>query len=129
MKRTFISFGILISLVVVAVGADLFFMTRFAAGITDRLDLISQEDLLYKKKEFAEDLDRFYEENSFWAHRVVPTDRLDEIEMLLHKLNAYLEEEDYNEVEATVAELRARINLLYSTNIYHWYHPFRFRIE
>lgn len=129
MKRTFISFGILISLVLAVVGADLFFMTRFAAGITDRLDQISQEDLLDKKKEIAADLDRFYEKNSFWAHRVVPTDRLDEIEMLLHKLNAYLEEEDYNEIEATTAELRARINLLYSTNIYHWYHPFRFRIE
>ena len=129
MKRTFISFGILISLVLVVVGADLFFMMRFVEGITDRLDQISREDLLEKKKEIAADLDRFYEDNSFWAHRVVPTDRLDEIEMLLHKLNAYLKEEDYNEIEATAAELRARINLLYSTNIYHWYHPFRFRIE
>ena len=129
MKRTFICFWILISLVLAVVGADLFFMTRLASGMTDRLDRISREDLLDKKKEIALELDRFYDENSFWAHRVVPTDRLDEIEMLLHKLNAYMKEEDYNEIEATASELRARVNLLYSTNIYHWYHPFRFRIE
>ena len=53
----------------------------------------------------------------------------EELEMLLHKLNAYLKTEDEHEIEATAAELRARVNLLYSTDLYHWYHPFQFRIE
>ena len=115
--------------ILVIVCGDLLFMTSFAEGMTERLNRIHQTDRLEEKIEIAKDLDEFYKKRSFMAHRLIPTDRVEEIEMLLHKLNAYLKEADANEIEATTAELRARVNLLYSTTIYHWYPPFEFRIE
>ena len=129
MKRTFISLGVILALILTIVISDIVFITSFAKGLTDRLDAIYQTDLLDEKIAIAKDMDAFYKRKSFMAHRLIPTDRVEEIEMLLHKLNAYLKEEDTNEIEATAAELRARVNLLYSTSIYHWYHPFDFRIE
>ena len=115
--------------IITVVAVDLWVMTSFVSGMTRRLDLISDSDELMVQKELAKDLDSFYESKRFWIHRFVPTGKVEDIETLLHKLNAYLKEEDYNEVEATVAELRTRVNVLYSTYIYHWYHPFHFRIE
>lgn len=129
MKRTFISFGIILAFLLVIVGTDLVFMTAFADGMTKRLDLIIETENIDLQKKRAKELDDYFRSKEFFAHRFIPTDRIEEIETMLHKLNAYISEEDKNEIEATAAEIRARINLLYSTYIYHWYQPFEFRIE
>ena len=129
MKRTFISFGIILAFLLVIVGTDLVFMTSFADGMTKRLDSIIETENIDLQKKRAKELDDYFRSKEFFAHRFIPTDRIEEIETMLHKLNAYISEEDKNEIEATAAEIRARINLLYSTYIYHWYQPFEFRIE
>ncbi len=129
MRRTFISFTIIMIFIIAIVAADIIIITDFTSGMTERLDAISALEDFEEQKVLAKEMDSFFESRRFWIHRIVPTGRAEDIEMLLHKLNAYLKEEDKNEVEATAAEIRARVNTLYSTWIYHWYHPFRFRIE
>ena len=109
--------------------ADVYIITDFSSGMTSRLDAISSTEDFQKQTVLAEEMDSYYESRRFWLHRFVPTGKLEDIETLLHKLNAYLKEEDEKEIEATTAEIRARVNFLYSTWLYHWYHPFRFRIE
>lgn len=129
MKRTFISLGIILAFLLVIVGTDLVFMTAFADGMTNRLDLIIETENIDLQKQRAKELDDYFRSKEFLAHRFIPTDRIEEIETMMHKLNAYINEEDKNEIEATATEIQARINLLYSTYIYHWYQPFEFRIE
>ena len=129
MKRTFISFMVIILFIITVVSADVYVITDFASEMTDRLDMISSTEDFQEQKALAEELDSVYESRRFWLHRFIPTGKLEDIETLLHKLNAYLKEEDEKEIEATAAEIRARVNFLYSTWLYHWYHPFRFRIE
>ena len=129
MRRTVISLAVITVFILTVVIGDQWFMGRYADGFNERLDILEKAENLEEQKEGAAELDRFYKEGSFLAHRLIPTGRLEEIEMLLHKLNAYIETEDDHEVEATIAEIRARVNLLYSTNLYHWYHPLEFRIE
>lgn len=129
MKRTLISLGLITVFILAVVIADLWFMTRYAEGMNTRLDAIAEAESYQEKKELAAELDDFFLSRNFWAHRLVPTGRMEELETLLHKLNAYIETEDTHEVVATVAEIRSRVNLLYSTSFYHWYHPAEFRIE
>ena len=129
MKRTFISLAVILAFLIFIIGTDLIFMTSFADGMTKRLTLIIESDNIAYQREKAKEMDDYFRSKEFFAHRFIPTDRIEEIETMLHKLNAYIDEEDANEIEATAAEIRARINLLYSTYIYHWYQPFDFRIE
>ena len=129
MKRTFISLAVILAFLIFIIGTDLIFMTSFADGMTKRLTLIIESDNIAYQREKAKEMDDYFRSKEFFAHRFIPTDRIEEIETRLHKLNAYIDEEDANEIEATAAEIRARINLLYSTYIYHWYQPFDFRIE
>lgn len=129
MKRTFICFTLIMIFVVSVVAADIIIITDFSSGMTQRLDEISVSESFEEQKVMAKDLDSFFQSRRFWIHRLVPTGKAEDVETLLHKLNAYLKEDDKNEVEATVAELRARVNFLYSTWFYHWHHPFEFRIE
>ena len=129
MKRTLISLSLITVFVLSVVIGDLWFMTHYVGGINDRLDKLEAAEGLDEQKACAAELDDFFVSHNFWAHRLVPTGRMEELETLLHKLNAYIETEDVHEVEATVAELRARANLLYSTDLYHWYQPMEFRIE
>lgn len=129
MKRTIISLCIITVLIIAIVVGDLWFMSNFADGMNTRLDAIAGADTIVEKKQLAAELDDFYMKRNFWAHRLVPTNRMEDLETLLHKLNAYLKAEEENEIEATVAEVRARVNLLYSTSVYHWYHPAGFCIE
>ncbi len=129
MKRTMISLGVIsVFILGIAIG-DLWFMNRYAAGMNEGLDAIAAAESFDEKKMHTAQLEDFFVSQDFWAHRLIPTSRLEELETLLHKLNAYLETEDENEVSATVAEIKARVNLLYSTNLYHWYHPAGFSIE
>ena len=129
MKRTFISLSVILFLISLVVFFDLAFMTKFADGMTSRLDLIVESKSIAEQQKLAKELNSFYKSKEFIAHRIIPTDRIEEIETMLHKLNAYIGEEDENEIGATAAEIRARVNLLYSTYVYHWHHPFEFRIE
>ncbi len=129
MKRTLISLCLILIFILSVVIADLWFMNRYADGMNRRLDAIVKADSYEEKKRLAGELDVFFVSHDFFAHRLVPTGRMEEMETLLHKLNAYIETEDSHEVAATVAELRSRVNLLYSTFMYRWYHPERFRIE
>lgn len=129
MKRTIVSLSLItVFILTVAIG-DIWFMTGYADGMNRHLDAVEEARGYEEKKICALELDDYYQSKAFWAHRLVPTGRMEEIETLLHKLNAYIETRDDHEVEATVAELRARVNLLYSTSFYHWYHPTEFRIE
>ncbi len=129
MKRTFISLAVIILFLLLIIGTDLIFMTSFADGMTNRLNLIIETENVDLQKQRARDLDDYFRSKEFFAHRFIPTDRIEEIETMMHKLNAYINEEDKNEIEATATEIQARINLLYSTYIYHWHQPFEFRIE
>ena len=129
MKRTFISLAVILAFLVAIVGGDLAFMTTFADGMTKRLDLIIETENVELQKQRTKELNLFYKNKEFWAHRFIPTDRIEEIETMMHKLNAYINESDENEIEATAAEIQARVNLLYSTYLFHWYQPFEFRIE
>ncbi len=129
MKRTVISLSLITAFILAVVIWDLWFMTRYVSGMNDRLDALEAAGSLEEQKSLAMELDDFFMDRNFWAHRVVPTGRMEDLETLLHKLNAYIETEDEHEVEATIAEVRARVNLLYSTDIYHWYQPAEFRIE
>ncbi|MBQ8894031.1 MAG: DUF4363 family protein [Clostridia bacterium] len=129
MKRTMVSLILIILFILAVVLGDLWFMSSYAEGMNDRLDALLEAKTLEEKKSCALDLDAFFEKRNFWAHRLVPTGRMEELETLLHKLNAYLKTDDAHEVEATVAEIRSRVNLLYSTAIYHWHHPTEFCIE
>lgn len=129
MKRTIISLSLITLFVFGVVFFDLFFMTRYVGALNDRMDLLEHASSREEQIERALDLGEFFKEHKFWANRLIPTDRMEDMETLLHKLNAYIETEDVHEVEATIAELRSRVNLLYSTDPYHWYHPTRFRIE
>lgn len=129
MKRTVISLTLITVFILAVAWGDIYFMTGYAKGMNDRLDAVEQAESFEEKKICALSLDRFFRSKGFWAHRFIPTGRIEELETLLHKLNSYIETKDDHEVEATVAELRARVNLLYSTSIYHWYHPTEFRIE
>ena len=129
MRRTFISFTVIMLFIITVVSADVCVITDFSSGMTSRLDALSSTEDFQKQMALAEEIDSFFESRRFWLHRFVSTAKVDDIETLLHKLNAYLKERDEKEIEATTAEIRARVNFLYSTWLYHWYHPFRFRIE
>lgn len=129
MKRTMTGLIVITVFVVAVVLADLWFMSQYAAGMNERLDAVANAEGFENQKHAAEELDRYFNEQDFWAHRFIPTGRMEELETLLHKLNAYIATEDEHEVLATAAEIRARVNLLYSTDLYHWYHPADFRIE
>mgnify|MGYP003302364265 CR=1 FL=1 len=129
MKRTFLSLAIILAFLLFIVGTDLVFMTTFADGMTKRLGLIIETENIELQKQYARNLDEYYRKKELLAHRFIPTDRIEEIETMMHKLNAYINEADENEIEATATEIQARINLLYSTYVYHWYQPFDFRIE
>lgn len=129
MKRTIISLTVIIVFILAVVCGDLWFMSSYAYGMNRHLDAILEADTLELKKQRAIELDDFFVRKNFLAHRLVPTGRMEELETLLNKLNAYLKTNDEHEVEATVAEIRARVNLLYSTTIYHWYQPAEFSIE
>lgn len=129
MKRTFISLAVILAFLLLIIGTDLVFMTTFTDGMTNRLQSIIETENIDLQKRRAKELDDYYQSKEFLAHRFIPTDRIEEIETMMHKLNAYINEKDENEIEATATEIQARINLLYSTFIYHWYQPFEFRIE
>lgn len=129
MKRTMTSFIIITVFVFSVITADLWFMSRYADGMNKRLDRIDEVSSFEEKRTEAKALDEYFKRCDFWAHRLIPTGRLEEIETLLYKLNSYLVTADEHEVDATVAELKARVNLLYSTMIYHWYHLSDSRIE
>lgn len=129
MRRTMIPLGIIALSILLVVSLDLWFMTGFAMKMDRQLDLIEDAGDLEERKAAALEMDAYFKEKSFIAHRLVPTDRLDELGILLHKLNAYIQTEDEHETMATTAEIRAKINTMYSTWIYRWYHPEEFCIE
>ncbi len=129
MKRTMTGLCLILFFILLVVALDLWFMTRYVGGLDHRLDLLKQTENQIDRKTAAYELDGFFKDNSFLAHRFIPTDRLDELEMLLHKMNSYISTDDAHEIDATIEEFRARIHLLYSTSFYHWYQPFEFRIE
>ena len=129
MKRTLISLSLITVFVVAVAAADIWFMTDFASEMNRRIDLLEQARGYQEQRACALALDEYFESKKLLANRFVLTDRMEEMETLLHKMNSYIETEDEHEVVATAAELRARVNLLYSTAFYHWYHPIEFRIE
>lgn len=129
MKRTFISLGLILTFLIAILATDLFFMSHYADGMLSRIDSLETAESYEIKNLKMDDLLAFYEANDFLAHRFVMTDRMDEIDVLIYRLAAFLEAEEDYEVSATIAELKARIHSLYSTWLYHWYHPREFGIE
>ena len=129
MKRTIVSL-ILISLFVCGVVIfDVSFMTNYAKRMNELLDQVENAADSEAQKDAALQLDAYFEKQNFCAHRFVPTGMIDEIETLLYKLNAYISTNDEHEICATISEIRSKVNSLYSTSLYRWYHPPEFRIE
>ncbi len=129
MKRTFVSLGLIILFLVAVLAADLIFTTYYADGMLKRLDALEAVESFELKEAKTQELIDFFEKNDFLAHRLIPTNRMDELETLIFRLVSFLEAEEAYEVSATVSEIRARIHSLYSTSVYHWYHPREFGIE
>ncbi len=129
MKRIFISLGVILAFMVLVLVADFVFMGHYADGMNQRLDSLEMAASYEEKMGCAKELISFYKSNDFLAHRLIPTGKLDELEMLLYRLVVFLKAEEDYEASATVAEIKARVNLLYSTVFYHWYHPKEFGIE
>lgn len=129
MKRFFVCLGLIVAFIFTVLAADLWFMTEYADGMNQRLDAIEKASEFEEKIDRAADLAAYYESNSVYAHRLIPTSRLDEVEMLISRLIVFIKAEEGYEASATTAEIKSRINSLYSTMIYHWYHPRDFGIE
>lgn len=129
MKRTFISLGTIVLLLIAVLAFDIIFTTYYSDGMLKRLDLLESVGTFENKMNAAEELIAFYEKNDIIAHRLIPTNRMDELESSIYRLVAFLEAGEDYEVSATVAEIRARIHSLYSTWFYRWYHPRDFGIE
>ncbi len=129
MKRTMVALGLITLFILTVVLLDFWFMTGFAKEMNNQLDRVEAAESFEEKKEFALKMDEYYSKRSFIAHRLVPTDRLDELKALLHKLNAYIQTKEEHEVLATTAEIRSKVNSMYSTAFYLWYHPEEFCIE
>ena len=117
MKRTLISFVLIVIFILGVVLGDLLFMSNYAEGMNQRLDMILSANTQEEMERYAAELDDFFVRKNFLAHRMIPTGRLEELETLLHKLNAYINTSDIHEIEATVAEIKSRVNLLYSTTL------------
>ncbi len=124
MKRTVVCLVAIFVFIITVVLADLVFMTGYAKGFNRRLDDLERAQTTEELHRVSQDLHAFFKGRDFWAHRFVPTNRLEDLEMLLLKLSAYIDTEDEHEVRATTAEIRARVNLLYSTDFYRWYQKF-----
>ncbi len=125
MKRTVINLTLItLFLTAIAVG-DLLFMNRYSKEMNERLDAVEDAQSYEEKQNASKLLCEYFQSKYFLAHRLVHTGRLDEVETLLHKLNAYIKTEDEHEVDATVAELRGRVDLLFN----HWHQPRQFSIE
>lgn len=129
MRRIIVSLCVISAFILMVVIGDLWFMNQYAAKMNKGLDAIDAAGTYEEKGECAKDLEALFKEQRFWAHRLIPTNRLEELETLLNKLKAYIKSEDENEVGATVAEIRARVDLLYSTDLWRWYQSGGFRIE
>ena len=128
MKRTVICLSLIVVFVALVVILDIWFVSVYVDGFNQCLDQLDQGQTYSELSVAAERLSTYFHRKSFWAHRIVPTGRLEELETLITKLNAYIEVHDIHETRATSAELRARVNLLYSTGFYRWYQSSRLSI-
>lgn len=129
MRRFLISLGFIMLFVIGSVVFEQWYMYRFAKGMNEGLDDIMEAKQYVKQTEAMGALNDFYEKNHPVISHLVFSNRLEEIETVLHKLNAYVAAEDENEVPATIEELRSRINLLASTELYRRNHPHGFCID
>ena len=122
MKRTIINLTLITVFLTAVTLGDLWFMHRYSGGMNERLNAVEDAGNYEDQIKASRSLDEYFRKNYYLAHRLIHTGRLDEVETLLHKLNAYIRTEDEHEVAATVAELRGRVDLLFN----HWR---RFSIE
>lgn len=129
MKRFLISLILILLFVGGSVVFDQWFMCRFAKEINGGLDRIVQAEEQSERDEAIKALNQCYDDRHPIADHLIFANRLEEIETLLYKLNAYVEAEDEEEILATAQELRARINLLHSLEFYRGNHPSDFSIN
>ena len=121
MKRTFICFfGILVFVLSVSV-FDGVFMSSFAENMESVLEEIQNVKSFDEMRDRADKMVDYYKSQEFLLHRLVPTNRLEEIEVSFVKLKAFLEVENYDECLAIAAEIESRVNQLYSTGFRNWY--------
>ncbi len=100
---------------------DAVFMSTFAKEMNECLDAVDQAETIEEMAREAKELERIYNKRNFFLHRLAPTMRLEEIEVSLSKLKAFLAVKNYDECLALSAEIRRRVNQLYSTGFYRWY--------
>ena len=105
------------TLIIIVTGVIIFdsvFMRRYSADLIcliERLETAEDRD----KTACLEEIKKCFYERDFWAHRIVPTNRLEELETILARLSAYIESGERSEIRAAAAELKTRVRLLYST--------------
>ncbi len=118
MKRFLISLILILLFVGGSVVYDQWFMCRFAKEMNDGIDGIIQAQHQSEKENAVEQLNECYAKRHPIADHLIFSNRLEEIETLLYKLNAYIEEQEDAEILATAQEMRSRINLLHSIEFY-----------
>lgn len=118
MKRFLISLILILLFVGGSVVYDQWFMCQFSKEMNNGIDGIIQAQNQLEKEGAVERLNKCYEKRHPIADHLIFSNRLEEIETLLYKLNAYIDREEDAEILATAQELRSRINLLHSIEFY-----------
>lgn len=130
MKRFIISLSLILLFVIAAVFFDQWYMYGFAEKMNEGVDqlIISMEDA-QKRSDAVEILNKTFRKARPIINQLVFANRLEEVETVLYKLNAYIEIGDEREISATAEELRSRVNLLSSADLYYRNHASRFGIN
>ncbi len=128
MKRIFGCFFGIIAFVLAVSIFDAVFMSSFAKEVNERLDAVDRAATMEEIEKEVAALERIFKERDFWLHRLVPTNRLEEIEVSLAKIKAFNVAGNEDECLGISAEIRSRVNQLYSTGFYRWYQSWFKRI-
>lgn len=129
MKRFLISLILILLFVGGSVVYDQLFMCRFAKEMDEKIGRIVAAENQEACRDAVVELNSYYGKRHPIADHLIFSNRLEDIETLIYKLNAYVEEDDKKEILATAQELRARINMLHSIEFYRGNSPEDFRIK
>ena len=110
MKRIVVSLIAILVIVVFAVLSGILYSRAYVEGFEGLLDEL---DCTQQKEAVMDKMIQYYWRHSAIVCRIVPLSRMEEIETLLYKLNAYVKKGDEKETLATSEELRARVKMIY----------------
>ena len=120
MKRFVISLSLILVFIMGAIFFEHWYMQDFAFTMNGQITLL--EEAVRKQENVStamEQLNDAYHRNRPIVSQLVFSNRLEEVETVLYKLNAYIKAADQSEINATIAELRARMRLLSSSQRYY----------